>query len=275
MVWPHWQGFGAMSRRGRLWSRLIIAVLAFAASVYGSLWAYVECDARLAKSMLATASRIRVGDTEASVLPLVERFGGYKWTPDPLSPREDWIDKDEYDYQKTRLDDYRYELGVSPFATTALKVTPFTQVMTAARKAVPAHLRSALGMRDWGTEGELAIRSKRVQSVSAMILVEGHSEWLGHKWQIAEGMPRHDVRPRAYLIGEGNLTMEGGGGTMIENFFTPRASQEEIEAAREFNAACLTSIKGCKSLCDLAPRALEYLKQHPDTAWNIIPPECR
>src|ERR1035441_2913499 len=127
MVWPHWQGFGAMSRRGRPWSRLIVAVLALTASVYGSLWAYIECAAHRAKSMLVAASRIRVGDTEASVLPLVERFGGYKWTPEQLSPREQWIDKDEYDYQKTLLSDYKYELGISPFATTALRVTRLTQ----------------------------------------------------------------------------------------------------------------------------------------------------
>ncbi len=274
MVWPHWQGLGAMSRRGRLGSRLIVVVLILAASVYGSLWAYVECAAHRARSMLAAASRIRVGDTEASVLPLVERFGGYEWTPEQLSPREEWIDKDEYDYQKQLLSDYKYELGVSPFATTALRVTRLTQVMTAARKAVPTHLRSALGMRDWGTEVELSIRNNRVQSVSAMTLVEGHSEWLGHRWQIAEGMPRHDIRPRAYLIGAGNLTMEDGGGTMIENFFTPRASDEEVEAARKFNAACLTSVRGCNRLCDFAPSALEYLERHPDAAWNIIPPKC-
>ena len=133
MVWPHGQGLGAMSRRRHLWLRLIVAVLALAAVVYGSLWAYVEYEVHRAKSMLAEASRIRVGDTEASVLPLVRRYGGFKWTPEQLSPREQWVDKDEFDYQKHLLSDYKYELGISPFATTALKVGRLTQAMTAAR----------------------------------------------------------------------------------------------------------------------------------------------
>lgn len=87
-------------------------------------------------------------------------------------------------------------------------------------------------------------------------------------------MPHRDMRARAYIIGAAILTMEDGGGTMIENIFTPEASEEEVEVARQFNAACLTSIKGCNGLCDVAPRALEYLEQHPDAVWNIIPPKC-
>jgi hypothetical protein len=224
--------------------------------------------------MLAEASQVLVGNTEASVLPLVKRYGGYKWVPEQLPPKEQWIDKDEYDYQANLLSDYKYELGISPFGTTTLKAGRLTQAMRAARESVPAHLRSVLGMRDWGTVVELAIRNNRVQSVSAMALVEGRSEWLGHRWQVAEGMPRHDMRPQAYAIGAANLTMEDGGGMMIENFFTPRASEEEVESARQFNAGCLTSMRGCNGLCDVAPRSLEYLKQHPDVAWNIIPPKC-
>jgi len=107
-----------------------------------------------------------------------------------------------------------------------------------------------------------------------MTLFAGRSGWLGHRWLLAEGMPHHEMRPRAYVIGAAFLTMEDGGGTMIENVFTPKASEEEAEAARQFNTGCLTSINGCNGLCDVAPRALEHLKQHPDTNWNIIPPKC-
>jgi hypothetical protein len=87
-------------------------------------------------------------------------------------------------------------------------------------------------------------------------------------------MPRFGMPARAYAIGAANLTMSQGSGTMIENYITPRASEEEAEAARQFNTKCLTSIKGCKGLCDVAPRALEYLNQHPEADWNIIPPKC-
>jgi hypothetical protein len=131
-----------------------------------------------------------------------------------------------------------------------------------------------LGMRDWFAEGDLSVRNGRVQSVLAITIFAGHSGWLGHRWELSEGMPHHEMRPRAYVIGEGFLTMGDGGGTMIENVFTPKASEEEAQAARQFNTGCLISIKGCSGLCDVAPRAIEYLTQHPDAAWNIIPPKC-
>ena len=267
-------GLTTMSHRRALGLRLVVVALLIVAAAWGSLWAYVGYETHRARSLLAEVSRVRIGDTEASVLPLVGRYGGYKWMTEPLSPREEWIDKDEYDYQKNRLSDYRYVLGISPFGTTTGKVTRLTQAMRVAREAVSSHLRALLGMRDWGTTVQLSIRNGRVRSVFAMALIEGRSEWLGLRWELADGMPRHDMRPLAYTIGEANLTMGDGFGAMIENVFTPKASEEEVTAARQFNAGCLTSIKGCNGLCDLAPRALEYLEQHPYAAWNIIPPKC-
>jgi hypothetical protein len=263
-----------MSRGSAFGLRLALLALLIIVAVWGSLWSYVEYKAHRASLMLAEASRVHVGDAEASVLPLVQQYGGFKWTPESLSPRERWIDKDEYDYQQNRVSDYRYEIEVSPFGTTSLRTSRLTHAMRAVRAVVPVHLRPGLGMRDWGTVVELSVRDGRVQSASAMTLFAGRSGWLGHSWLLAEGMPHHEMRPRAYLIGAAFLTMEDGGGTMIENVFTPKASKEEAEAARQFNTRCLTSIKGCKGLCDVAPRALEYLKQHPDAAWNIVPPKC-
>jgi hypothetical protein len=254
--------------------RLVLAALLICAALWASLWVYIGYEAHRARLMLSQVSHLHVGDAEVSVLPLVQRYGGFKWTPEALSPREQWLDKDEYDYQQNRLSDYRYEIEVSPFGTTGRRTSRLTRSMRAVRAAVPAHLRPVLGMRDWGTVVELSVRDGRVQSVSAMTLFAGHSGWLGHSWVLAEGMPDHEMRPRAYIIGSAFLTMEDGGGTMIENVFTPEASEEEAKAARQFNTRCLTSINGCNGLCDVAPRALEYLKQHPDAAWNIIPPKC-
>jgi hypothetical protein len=224
--------------------------------------------------MLSEVSSVQIGDTEGSVLALTGRYGGWKWTPEPLSPREQWIDKEEYDYEAGRQSDYRYELGVSPFGTTVGRVGRVAQALRAAREIVPARLRPLLGLRDWGAVAELSIRNGRVHSVSAMTLFEGHSEWLGHEWALAEGMPRFGMPARAYAIGAAHLTMANGGGEMISNFITPRASREEIDAAHRFDSRCLTSLEGCHGLCDAAPRPLAYLKQHPDAAWNIIPPQC-
>ena len=264
-----------MSRRGTLGLRCVIVALLVAVAAWGSLWAYAEYEHHRAKLMLVEVSRVHVGDAEASVLPLVQRYRGFKRTPQPLSSGEDWLDKDEYDYQKNRASDYEYELGLSSFGTTNLQTSRLTQAIRTIRAAIPGRLRPLLGMRDWSTGAELSIRGGRVQSVATTTLFAARSGWLGHKWELAEGMPHFGMPPHAYAIGVAHLTMDGGGGTMIENFFTPEASEDEVGVARQFNTACLTSIKGCDGLCDVAPLALEHLKKHPDAAWNIIPATCR
>jgi len=264
-----------MSRGCALGLRVVLVTLVFLAAMWGSFWAFIRYQDHRAMSLIDEASRVRVGDREASVLPLLGRYGGYKWMTERLQPKENWIDKEEYDYQIRRLSDYSYVLGVSPFGTTTGEMSRWTRTLRSARDAVPSNLRAILGMRDWGTTVQFSIRGGRVLSVSAMTLVHGRSEWLGTRWVLAEGMPRHDMQPRTYAIGASTLTMGDGGGDMIENVFTPEASPDEVEAARQFNAQCLTSIKGCDGLCNIAPHALRYLKDHPDVVWNIIPPDCR
>lgn len=263
-----------MRRWKTLGLRLFILVFLIVVAAWGSMWAYVGYEAHRARVMLTEVSRVRVGDSETSILPLVQRYRGFKWTPEPLSPKENWLDKDEYEYQQKRLSDYRYELEVSPFGTTTLRPSRLTQAMRAVRGVIPAPLRPVLGMRNWGTAVGFSIRGGRVQAVSAATIFAGRSGALGHSWELAEGMPSHDVPPRACVISDSFLTTEDGGGMMIENFFTPNASEEEVGAARQFNAACLTSIKGCGGFCEVAPRALQYLKQHADAGWGIIPPKC-
>jgi len=266
--------FGMTPRIRRFVLGFVIAVAVLGAMLYALTRIYVEYQAHQAISLLAKSARLQIGDSESSVLPLVERYSGFKWMPEPLSPKEDWIEKDEYVYQRNLLSDYKYELGVSPFGTVTGHLGRLTKRVRAVRKFFPSCLQVVLGMRDWGTVVELSIRQGRVQSVLAMTLVEGRTEWLGDKWELRDGMPHHDMKPRTYVIGTSFLEMEDGGGMMIENVVTPRASVEQVQAARNFNASCLTSIRGCTGVCDLAPRALQYLKQHPEATWNITPPKC-
>jgi hypothetical protein len=84
MAWLPGQRFGAASRGRHLWFRLMAAAIVLAAAVYGLPWAYVECEAHRAETMLAEASRVQVGDAEASILPLVRRYDGLKWRPEHL-----------------------------------------------------------------------------------------------------------------------------------------------------------------------------------------------
>jgi hypothetical protein len=263
-----------VSRWLNLGLRVALAALVLCVALWGSLWLYIGYEAHRARLLLAEVSQIHVGDAEASVLPLVQQYDGFKWATEPLPPREEWIDNDEYDYQQNRVSDYRYALQISPFGTSSFHTSRLVQAMRKMRSAVPDRLRPMLGMRDWIAGVDLSVRDGRVQSVSALTIFAGRSEWLGQSWELSEGMPRHDMPQRAYAIGAANLTMAVGGGAIIENYLTPEASEKEAEAARQFNTGCLTSINGCNGFCEVAPHALEYLRQHPDAAGNIIPPKC-
>jgi len=271
MLWARVRHFGL---------RLVVAVLAIIAVLYVSVRAYVGYEVHRAMSMLAEASRLQIGAAEATVLPMVKRYGGFKWTPEPLPPGKDCMDPEECDYERNLLSDYRYGLEVSPFrlVTTedfSAQRGRVTLAIRTAINAVPAHLRGMLGMRDWGATVDLAIRGGRVQSVSGVLLVEGRSEWIGHEWRLASAMPRREMQAKAFVVETGFLEMENGGGMMIQDIFTPEASEEAVQAARKFNVACLTSIRGCDGFCDMAPRTIEYLKQHPEMGGNIIPPKCQ
>jgi hypothetical protein len=268
--------FSEHMSRGRaiaLWFTVLAVLLIVA--FCGSLFFYAKYKVHRARTLLAEASHVRIGDKEATVLALIGRYGGFKWTPEPLPPREQWIDKEEYDYEIRSVADYKYELEVSPFGTFVYQIDRLAHAMRVAKEVVPLRLQSPLGLRDWSTVVELSVQSGSVQSVSAMTVVRGCCGWVGHRWELANQMPRAHMPQGAYAIGVTHLTTIDGGGEMIDNVITPRASNEESEAARKFNVGCLTSIRACDGLCDIAPRALEYLKHHPDADWNIIPPQCR
>jgi hypothetical protein len=269
MLWPRLLHFG---------SRLIVSVLATIVVVLVSVRVYVEYEIHCATSILAKASRVQIGDPEAAILPLVKQYSGFKWEPDSLGPRENWTDKDEYDYKKELASDYRYDLEVSPFGLIPSDLSwgqhRITQAIRAAINHTPVHLRAVLGMRDWGTGVGFTIRGARVQSVSAIVLVEGRPRWLGHEWKLVNAMPERRMRAKTFIVESGFLEMANNGGELTQNIFTSRASDEEVQVSRKFNTACFTSLRGCGGFCDFVPHTIEYLVQHPDTAGNFIPPKC-
>jgi hypothetical protein len=166
----------AMSRKGLLALRMMSLTLLIIATVWVAMWLYAAYQVNCARLMIAEASLVQIGDSEISVLPLVRRYGGFTWTPEPLAPKDNWIDKDEYDYQQNRVSDYDHVLEVSPFGTTNLRtIRRLTKVLQQIRAAVPVRLRPLLGMRDWGVTIDLEIRGDRVQSVSTTTVAEGKS----------------------------------------------------------------------------------------------------
>lgn len=252
-----------------------IYTLLLGIALYGVGLAYAQYQAHRVRKLLAESARVQIGDSEDSAFELVRRYSGFSWTPDVLGPKENWIDKDEYEYQKSRLSDNKYEIALSTLGTIFRPDGRKYAVIGTIQRAMPSDFRKILGMRLWITTVELSIQNGHVQSISATTQLEGRNGWLEQRWSLAKDMPRRDMPARTYLIGAAFLTTGDGGGTAIENFFTPRASAEEKQAARNFNSECLTRRRACEGLCELAPDTLNYLTQHPDLAWNIIPPKCR
>ncbi len=73
-----------MSRVRTLALRFVLVAFVIVAAFCGLLRTYAQYNAHRAKSLLADASTVHIGDTEESVLALTRRYEGFKWTPEPL-----------------------------------------------------------------------------------------------------------------------------------------------------------------------------------------------
>ncbi len=261
--------------------RVVIGAAIVATVLCAAAWSYTAYEAWLAKSLLAEASRVRIGDSEASVLALVQRYGGVKWEPPgttrkTLGPRENWIEKTEYDRALRTYPDYAYSIPVNPWGFPTL--TPKSDfrrrldaVLWSAMQVVPAAMRAPFGLRAWISDVGINIRDGRVSEVSGEVLVEGHSRWLNHEWGLVSEMAREPMQSRAYAIEPMNLLMRTDRSRGLQNILTPKASEQETEAAHLWNTACLTSLRSCTDRCELSPTAFRYMANHPDVSRSWEP----
>lgn len=260
--------------------RLGFAVVIITVLLCAGVWSYTGYQARRAASMLAEASRVRIGDSEASVLPLVGRYGGHKWAlPNSaratLSPRENWIDVEEYDRALRVYPDYSYAVEVNPWGFPTL--APSSKAVRALRIAmnvVPGRVRSLLGLRDWAAFVDIRIRDGRVSEVGGSVLVEGRSRWLNHSWYLATERLNEPLPLPPYTIESENVLMREDRSRGIRNLITPQASEEQAEAAHSWNTTCVVSLRGCSNRCELSPRAFQYWKTHPDPSGATWEPTC-
>jgi hypothetical protein len=283
-IWPRGAWFGMDRRVRRLALRFVISAVTALFLFILLIRVYVEYEAHRAKTMLAEVARVRIGDSESSVLQLVKQYDGFKWVPETkqrLGPREDWLDNEEYEFRLRSMSDFAYSLEITPWDFPNLaramegKERRSEKILRAVISAIPSFVRPYLGMRDWVVRVDLSVKEGHVSEVAMTAILEGKNQWLGHDWVLATEMPHVDMPSRTYLIGAAFLSMADGGGNSVENFLTPAALSEQIEAAHGFNAACLTSIRGCSGLCELSPRTIRYLEKHPEAAYNIVAPKCR
>jgi hypothetical protein len=261
--------------------RVIIAVAIVATVLCAAAWSYTAYEASRAKSLLAEASRVRIGDSEASVLALVQRYRGIKWEPSgstrtTLGSRENWLDQSEYDRALRTYPDYAYSIQVNPWRFPTL--TPesdsrrrFDAVLWSAMQVVPATIRAPFGLRGWISSVDINIRDGRVSKVSGIVLMEGRSRWLNHEWSLVSEMPREPMQLRAYTTEPMNILMKTDRSRGLRNILTPQASEQETEAAHLWNTACLTSLRSCTDRCELSPTAFRYMMNHPDVSHGWEP----
>jgi hypothetical protein len=268
----------------QVWSRtrrVVIAVAIVASGLCAIARNYTAYKASRAKSLLAEASRVRIGDSEASLRALVQRYGGVKCEPTgstrtTLGPRENWIDKSEYERALRTFPDYAYSLEVNPWGYPSLVPESDSRrrlksVLWSALDVVPASIRAPFGLRKWVSGVGIYIRDGRVSNVSGIVLVEGRSRWLNHEWSLVSEMPGEPMQSRPYMTEPVNIAMRTGRSRGLGNTLTPQASEQETEAAHLWNTACLTSLRSCTDRCELSPTAFRYMANHPEVSRGWEP----
>ena len=152
------------------------------------------------------------------------------------------------------------------------------------------NVRRKLGLRVWEAFGTIKIKDGKVVSSGSSVLVEGENEWLSGQSSLIDSNNELDhyrrmgtYRPgmERYAAGWTHLHMGMETGEALWNLLTPNATPEERKAAQSYNLACLTSMKGCHSLCELMPDAARYRKEHNYPAlghnsgsWNVQDDSC-
>jgi hypothetical protein len=264
-------------RLPRLAFRIAMAVLVLIALLYCGLRVYTAYITSRAVSLLEETARIQIGATEESILPLVARYGGRRWTPPPPEDTEDCPNKADCEYFNAHIADYTYGVGISPFNVMSAperQTGRLHRALAALMIQTPSSWRDPFSLRDWEVFADIHIRAGRVQKVSSGLYVEGRTRWLGNTWELSEDMRHLDMRPKAYAISGTFLTFPGNGGAGTVHYLTPAATPEQFQAARSFNARCLTGLVPCRCLSDLSPSAFQYLSQHPEVGSTITTDDC-
>jgi hypothetical protein len=271
--------------------RVAICILAALLVVIGLSWSYAEYEAQRAKRLLAEAGRIRIGDNEVSIQPVLRQFGDGKCMPSETPeqhPKENWVDEAAYEHWLRTRPDCTYFVAVDPWdSPLSAEYQRFAESKVYVRAklamwAIPGRVRSLVGMRESNTSLNISVRGGHVTAVRAGVYVESRDHWLGHHWELLEEMP-YDPYGRASVEYEADgafLTFgfgsdSGSGETAIINHMTAKANEDEVQAAQSLNMSCLTRVSACKGMCDLSHSTIEYLRRHRDASRGYIVPNCQ
>ena len=252
------------------------ATLVLALSCYGLARAYLSYEAARAERMLKELGGVRIGDSEASVLRAMKRYGDCRGTLEP--------------YTKVDKTDYECLVEIGPSGIYYIVNRGYTSRLYRMTRAIlnslNPRLRRAIGLRRWSVYGRVGFKDKQAKVVFGAVMVEGSHEWLEGGWGFVERIPPYEIERAVtslgvswphdvnhYLVGWGDLIameIKNGGGEGAGTSITPSATDDEKRSAHEFRLQCLTSRAGCRTVCDLYPAAVEYANSETSQGkWEL------
>jgi hypothetical protein len=243
----------------------IAAIFVLVLSCYGLARAYLYYEAARAERMLNELAAVKIGDSKAQVLPILERYGGCRNVPAA------YLGLDKTDHECL------LEIGPSGiyYAVSRANTNRFYRVTRAVLSSLNPRLRRAIGLRRWNVYGRVGFKDEKAKVVFGAVMVEGSHEWLVGNWTLVQSIPPHEIESfvtspgvswphdaNHYLVGWSirliAMEIQNGGGEGAGSSITPSATEDEKRSAHEFRWGCLTSRSGCSTVCDLYPAAEEY-----------------
>jgi hypothetical protein len=239
------------------------AAIIFVLICYGLAQAYLAYEITRAGQMLKELEAVKLGDNEASVLPILRKYDGFRRAP------EEWAKFDKADYENL------VEIGPSGVYAVADRTNTcmFYRVTRAVLSSLNSRLRRAVGLRRWNVWGRIGFKNNRVIVVVGGVTVEGSNEWLDGNWILVETIPESEIERfvtspgitwphmNRYLLGwyrQRFFPIVDGGGEGSLAWITPSATEDEKRSAHGFMLQCLSSRSSCRTVCDLVPAAAEY-----------------
>lgn len=265
------------SRWHRMVLPFILAVFTLAVLIYCGLRIYTIKLAHRSIDLLEEASQIPIGAEEDSILPLVARYGGSRWTPPSLGRSDDCVDKSACEEEKARTPEYQYGIALAPFdviSSPKKQAGWIRHFLIALMIRIPSEWRDPISLRDWMVDVEISIRARRVVAVHSDLFVEGRSRWLGSTWSLSADEPTLHRRSAPYAIDGTFLTFPGHGGAGTVQYLSPAATAEQFKAAQSFNHRCITGLLPCHCLADLTPVVFEYMSRHPEAGSSVQTDGC-
>jgi len=241
------------------WTFVTLSTLC--AALYGAARIGQWLEYRRAATFLAELKSIRLGQSEASVMPFIRHYQGVR-AEEVLGVQDD-----------------SYTLRIDPWHFMHRFPGPnWVDRTYRMASSGPGSWRRAAKLCSWSVTGWVRFANGKVETVSADVILEGENEWLLADWQYGPEIPPYVVvkstdnsspgessRYRAQWthLHFGDETGEG-----IEIFVTPLSTAEQFNAAQTINLQCVMNGRGCHSLCDLMPNATQYRREHNGGGWG-------